>query len=217
MLFIIPALFIAVRLGGNALDRKDAARDDAALPLIALDPVTERDHVRGNASSGIYAIEYSDFECPFCKAFHLGMKGVVEKHPDVGFVFRHYPLDHRFPLSRREAEASECAYAEKGHAGFFRYLDLIFKTTESENSLSENDLFDIARIAKLDEARFKSCYDGRDFSEYVEKNRVGGVLSGVGLVPSVILMKDGVAQSVIAGASAARVDAAIAQLKNEGR
>lgn len=201
------------RIAENRALVQKAELEDASIPLIALAPVTPRDHVRGTPSSGIYAIEYADLECPFCKTFHIGMKEVIGKHPDVGFVFRHYPLDHRFPLSRREAEAAECAYAQKGHDGFFLYLDLLFKKTNSENSLVEQDLFDLAREARLDGERFKSCYDGRDFKDRVEKDRVGGALAGVASVPSVLIVKNGVAQALLKAPAAYQVERALEDIK----
>ena len=39
-----------------------------------------RDHIYGNPDAEISLIEYSDFECPFCKRFHPTAKKVVEAY-----------------------------------------------------------------------------------------------------------------------------------------
>jgi protein-disulfide isomerase len=39
----------------------------------------ERDHIFGNPGAEMSLIEYSDFECPFCKRFHETAKQVVQR------------------------------------------------------------------------------------------------------------------------------------------
>lgn len=39
-----------------------------------------RDHIYGNPDAKISLIEYSNFECPFCKGFHPTAKKVVEAY-----------------------------------------------------------------------------------------------------------------------------------------
>jgi len=69
-----------------------------------------RDHIRGEASAEVSLIEYSDFECPFCKRFHGTPASLMGRYAGrVNWVYRHYPLDFHNPAARREAIASECA------------------------------------------------------------------------------------------------------------
>ena len=70
-----------------------AAGNEYTEPAGTVAQVTDRDHSRGPANAQITLIEYSDFECPFCKKFHSTMKEVFDAYPGkIKWVYRHYPL-----------------------------------------------------------------------------------------------------------------------------
>jgi len=79
----------------------------------AVRPVTSEDHIKGNPNAPIKIVEYSDFECPFCKRFHDTMNEVMDKYGDSGevaWVFRQFPLEQLHPVKAQAvAVASECA------------------------------------------------------------------------------------------------------------
>ncbi len=47
-----------------------------------INPVTEEDWIKGNINAPVKIVEYSDFECPFCKRHHETMKVIAEKYGD---------------------------------------------------------------------------------------------------------------------------------------
>ena len=89
--------------------------------------------VRGNVKAKISLIEYSDFECPFCKQFHATMQQVMATHEkDVKWVYRQFPLDTLHQKARPEAMMSECA-GEQGK--FWEFTDSVFKVTPSNDGM----------------------------------------------------------------------------------
>ena len=101
-------------------DNNAAAEDEYTEPAGIVAQVTDRDHSRGPADAQITLIEYSDFECPFCKKFHSTMKEVLDAYPGkIKWVYRHYPLSFHANAGK-EAEASECAYELGGHEKFWQ-------------------------------------------------------------------------------------------------
>ncbi len=88
----------------------------AAMRTVAKD----RDHIRGNPDAPVTLVEYSDFECPFCKRFHPTVKRIVDEYGGrVRWVYRHFPLDEIHPVkARREAAAAECAAELGGNDAF---------------------------------------------------------------------------------------------------
>ncbi len=82
----------------------------------------------GNKNASISIIEFSDFECPFCKRFASTLKDLrAARHDDVAIIFIHYPLDsHRF--ARLAARVAECA---AGQGLFPRMQDLLFEKQDS--------------------------------------------------------------------------------------
>ena len=92
-----------------------------------------KEAVRGNAKAKISLIEYSDFECPFCKQFHNTMQQVMAAHEkDVKWVYRQFPLDSLHQKARPEALMSECA-GEQGK--FWEFTDSVFKVTPSNDGM----------------------------------------------------------------------------------
>ena len=103
-----------------------------------LDPVRADEHISGNPRAEIFIVEYSDFECPFCKTFHQTMKEIMREYPadgKVAWVYRHFPLDQIHSQARKEGEASECAAELAGNKGFWDYTNKLFEITPSNNKL----------------------------------------------------------------------------------
>ena len=97
----------------------------------------ERDHIYGNPDAPISLIEYSDFECPYCKRFHVTAKSVVEAFDGkVNWVYRHFPLAFHNPGAQKQAEASECASELGGNDAFWKYTDALYARTKSGGSES---------------------------------------------------------------------------------
>ena len=49
-----------------------ADRQNAADRTGEIRPITEDDYIRGNPNAPIMIVEYSDYDCPFCKTFQIG-------------------------------------------------------------------------------------------------------------------------------------------------
>lgn len=81
----------------------------------------------GNKDAKVTIVEFSDFECPFCRRFFTETFSQIKKeYIDTGKVvtyYRHYPLPFH-PLAQPFALASECAN-EQGK--FWEFHDKIFK------------------------------------------------------------------------------------------
>ncbi len=95
---------------------------------LAYKPVDKDDHIRGSVDAKVKFIEYSDFECPFCKRHHPVMQKIVSAYSgnDVAWVYRHLPLVSIHPKAQPLAEASECAAELGGNDGFWAFADAVF-------------------------------------------------------------------------------------------
>ncbi len=92
--------------------------------------------VLGNDDAKITIIEFSDFQCPFCKQFYTDtLPQLKSEYLDTGkaqLTFRHYPLTSIHPNAETAHRASECAN-EQGK--FWEYHDLLFETQDSWSGL----------------------------------------------------------------------------------
>lgn len=88
--------------------------------------VSKDDHVEGAKNPKIYLVEYSDFQCPYCKAFNPTLQQALSEYKDkIALVYRHFPLESIHPYARTLAEGSECAN-EQGK--FWEYHDQVFSS-----------------------------------------------------------------------------------------
>jgi predicted DsbA family dithiol-disulfide isomerase len=98
----------------------------------------EGDHIIGNPNAPIVIVEYSDFQCPYCKIFHQTMKRIVaESDGSVAWVYRHWPIQSS---SFEKAVASECVASIKGNEAFWAYTDLLFDLIKTSADPVVNNL-----------------------------------------------------------------------------
>lgn len=169
------------------------ARQEAASGAQAKNvrPVSvDRDHIYGNPDASVSLIEYSDFECPFCKQFHPTAKKIVDAYEGkVNWVYRHFPLAFHNPGAQKQAEASECAAAIGGNEAFWRYTDLIYeRTTSNGNGFPLDGLVPLAEEIGLDGAEFQKCMDEERYAARVVEDFEGGVKAGINGTPGNILL-----------------------------
>jgi protein-disulfide isomerase len=77
----------------------------------------------GSPTAGIVVVEFSDFQCPYCRAFYRQtMPPLQASYVDTGLVrltFRHLPLEQIHPFALLAAEYGVCA-AKQGRFWEFR-------------------------------------------------------------------------------------------------
>lgn len=177
----------------EAAQRERQAADTRAT---ALRPVVKgRDHIRGNPDAPVTLVEYSDFECPFCKRFHLTAKQLVnESKGQVRWVYRHFPLDELHPVkARKEAAAAECAAELGGNDAFWKFADRFYEMTPSNNRTDiDKVLPQIAREIGLDSGKFASCLASGKHDQRVKEDQQNAVATGGRGTPwSLIVSKGG--------------------------
>jgi len=124
-------------------------------------------------------VEFSDFECPFCRQAYPVIEELVNKYPSVvRFQYRDFPIADVHANAVPAAEAAECAYAQ---GKFWEYHDLLFANQER---LAREDLTQYAIETGLNLADFNACLDGRVKAQEVEDDFNAGVALGVGGTPT---------------------------------
>lgn len=151
--------------------------------------VTDKDWYKGNKNAKVTLVEYSDYECPFCKSFHPTMQQVMKDYGDkVKWVYRHYPLPFH-TNAQKEAEASECAGKIGGNEAFWKYTDAIFeRTTSNGTGFALDKLTPLAKELGLNESSFKQCLDSGEMAQKVKDQTAKGTEEGVSGTPGTIII-----------------------------
>jgi protein-disulfide isomerase len=170
----------------------------AKAPTGKVPEVTDEDHIRGDKDAPVTFIEYSDFECPFCKRFAPTVEQILEEYDgEVKVVYRHYPLSFH-ANAQKEAEASECANELGGNDAFWEYHDAIFERGEAGGTgFALDDLVPLAEELGLNGDKFQDCLDSGKYASHVKEDMAGGAAAGVTGTPgSFIIDAKGDAQLV---------------------
>ncbi len=196
-----------------ARQRAEAARSRAD-KVPPADPA--RDHIYGNPEARVSLVEYSDFECPFCKRFHPTAKALVDASDgQVNWVYRHFPLGFHNPIAQREAEASECAAELGGNDAFWRFADTLYERTASNGKgMPGGDLGALAAEIGLDRTAFEACLESGRHAERVKKDYETGIALGISGTPG-NLLRDNETGKVLVRAGAlplARMQASVDEL-----
>lgn len=160
-------------------------------------PVTNEDHIKGNPNADVVIVEYSDFECPFCKRFHDTMNQVMDEYGasgQVAWVYRQFPLDQLHPVkARAEAIASECVNEIGGNDAFWQFADRFFELTPSNNQTDiETVIPQIVREIGTDEQKFNTCMNSGKYDQHIEEDIANAVETGGRGTPwSVVIAPNG--------------------------
>jgi protein-disulfide isomerase len=149
------------------------------------------DAVLGNAKAEVTVIEFSDFQCPFCRAFWSDAYQQIKKeYIDTGkikFVFRDYPLSFH-PAAQVSAESAECA-DEQGK--FWEMHDKIFQEQAKQGTGTVTygtvELKKWASQIGLNSAEFNQCLDSGKYKSEVEKDVADGSAYGVSGTPTLFI------------------------------
>ncbi len=132
---------------------------------------------KGPKTAPVTIIEFSDYECPFCKRSEPAVAKVLETYGNkVRLVFRDFPL----PMHKNAAPAAEAAACANAQGKFWEYHGKLFTSSE----LGAEKLKAIAGEVGLDATKFDECVSKRQFKADVEKDMADGSEAGVNGTPA---------------------------------
>lgn len=139
-------------------------------------PVSTADHIRGNPDAPVTIVEFSDFECPFCRRLHPTLRQALEEFDgQVRWVYRHFPLTSIHSRAQGAAVASECAARLGGNDAFWRFSDLAF---DNQSRLGRTFYESFARDSGLSTEEFNSCLSSAEPLAAVNGNLQDAINSG---------------------------------------
>jgi protein-disulfide isomerase len=185
--------------GAVAGSQKGEINNQEAAPVVA--GGTEKgvasvddDPMLGDPNAKITIIEFSDYECPFCKRhYDQTLPQLIQEYIDTGkakLVYRDFPLSFHDPMATKEAVAANCAREQSGDSKYFEYHGEIFTRTKSNgNGLSEADLTTIATDLGLNLNSFNTCLADPAQTDEVKKDIADGTAAGASGTPTFVIGK----------------------------
>ncbi len=156
--------------------------------------VQEGDYIKGSPDAKLVIVEFSDTECPYCKRFHGTMQQVMDEFGGsnkVAWVYRNFPLTSLHKKAVPEAVALECAGELGGNDGFWKFTDMLYDKTPSNDGLDLALLPTFAEATGLDVAKFNKCLQDEKMLERVQEDLEEAVASGGRGTPYNVLLYKG--------------------------
>jgi len=102
---------------------------------------------RGDSNAKVVAVNYDDFECPFCSRMHQTLfPQLLKEYGDrVAFIYKDYPLSEIHPWAIHAAVNANCLAAQNKDA-YWEFADYIHANQAEVNSEKSHD----AQFAALD-------------------------------------------------------------------
>ena len=178
-----------VYTNGGGLNVKGTAQIQQDLQGdIKADVSIDDDPSLGNKNAKVTIIEFSDYQCPFCRTFWKESFGQLKKeYIDTGkvrLIYRDYPLSFH-PMAMPTAQATECA-DEQG-----KYWEMHDKVFAEQEKLGQGTVqFTVQNLKQwaseigLNAANFNQCLDSGKYKTEVDKDFNDGSAAGVTGTPS---------------------------------
>lgn len=191
---VITLVSLAIIFGFLLLVYKLTSTPPTQTPIPKeIQTVSSSDHLKWSPEKKNILLEYSDLQCPACKAFHDVIKAQIEATPSGGvditkkitFVYRHFPLEqHQF--------AKDAAYAAEAagkQSKFFEMVDLLFNKQDewSKSKDPKEDFVKLAQQLNLNIDNFKKDIESEEIKKKVEQDFTSGLQAQVRATPTFLL------------------------------
>ncbi len=132
----------------------------------------------GPKNAPVTIVEFSDFQCPFCRKVEDTLSEVRKKFADkVRLVYRDFPL----PMHKNAPKAAEAARCAEEQGKFWPYHDILFA---NQTKLDVASLKANAATLKLNTKKFDECLDQDKYAEAIKKDTDEGTAVGVRGTPA---------------------------------
>ncbi len=147
---------------------------------------------KGNPNAKVVVVEYSDYQCPFCKrAFEQLERKLLEQYGDkIKFVYKHFPLTQIHPWAMKAAIGMACVDKVAGNKAYWKVYEKIFTNQQQINKDNIRDKFgeflDAAGLSK-EKKQILACLDKEETRDIVQKDLQEGQSIGVNSTPTFVI------------------------------
>jgi protein-disulfide isomerase len=134
--------------------------------------------VKGPKDAPVTIVEFTDFQCPWCKRSQDSVKAVEQTYGGkVKLVDRMFPLTSMHPRAMPSAEAAFCA---KEQDKYWEFRDKLFPS----ETMSDEDFKTFAKDLGLNQKKFESCLNSHKYAAQVQTDIADGQRFGVRGTPT---------------------------------
>ena len=146
---------------------------------IRYDIPTEGSYALGPEDAPVTIVEFSDYQCPFCKRWHAEVyQPLLDAYPGkIRFVYRHLPLTSIHPEAFSAAEAAMCAGEQDA---YWQFHEKLF----DGELLGAGVYTRYAQDLSLDAQKFETCMTDHTYQDEVQADSDFALNLGVSSTPT---------------------------------
>jgi|TARA_B100000315_G_scaffold232960_1_gene245723 protein-disulfide isomerase len=188
VIFLVIGLLTGLLIGLNLSSfLSSPQQDDNETSFERVEGISaDDDPFLGSPNAPVTIIEFSDFECPFCKRFFDGtLQDIITNYVDTGkvkYVLRDFPLSDIHPDAEIAAEAANCANEQDK---YWEFHDLLFQN--QEDWISGNTTVEFKKYGSslgLNEEQFAFCLESGKYVDEILMDMQDGLNAGVQGTPT---------------------------------
>lgn len=142
----------------------------------------------GDEDAPVTIVEFSDYQCPYCKAFYTDtLPAIKEKYIDTGkvkLVYRDLPLSIH-PYAYPAALIAECVREQTDDSTYFEMHDYIFENLAA--GFDFDTYSDFAVTLGVDKAQLKDCFDSDKYKDEIDADNADADKAGISGTPGFII------------------------------
>jgi protein-disulfide isomerase len=123
---------------------------------------------QGPKEADLTIVQFSDYECPFCRKAHRAMQQARQAHPDrLRLCHRHFPMDDDCnplldrPMHEHACEAARAALCAQRQGEFWKMHDALYEHADQHHGEA---LLELAEAQGLERAPFARCLDDEEIA-----------------------------------------------------
>ena len=139
----------------------------------------ENAYAIGPADAPITIVEFSDYQCPFCRRWHDEVyEPLLAAYPgQIRLVYRHLPLTSIHPDAMSAAEAAMCAGEQDAYWPFHERLF-------SSEALNSATYLQYAQDLKLNLGTFEACLSDHKYQQAIQEDSDFAINLGIRSTPT---------------------------------
>ena len=163
-------------------------------------PLSTTDHILGNPAAKVVLIEYSDFDCEYCKIFDETLHLIIANQGtkgDVAWVYREFPLTEIHPNALSNARAAECVAQVAGNDAFWKFKTELF----DHQPIDPSQYGVYAKNVGIQDDTFATCFANAatNVDERIQADRQNALDVGAQGTPYSLIIVAGKAPVVLNG------------------
>ncbi len=165
----------AAQVGGPVVEAPVTSQPQ----FVRYDIPTKGFHAIGPEDAPITIVEFSDYQCPFCRRWHDEVyQPLLAAYPGkIKLVYRNLPLTSIHPDALSAAEAAMCAGEQDA---YWQYHEKLF----SSESLGTGVYMQYAQELGLDAQSFEACITDHKYKEAIQADSNFAIDLGISSTPT---------------------------------